>query len=389
MNKLKTDAWVLYAKGSGGDDASLFRKGVVTIEPLEGNEVLIEPIFGHWEGNMSHGLNRSPMDVCKKRRESQVVLGNSGVARVLKTGSKVTKVKEGQICVFLPNSGCNRLGYLDSAFAFGFDERGTVGMLAKQTKVTENHLVPVPENSDVPLHQWPIISVRYGTAWSNWKVSAKCYWAQVSQEDYPSPYVFGWGGGVALGELLLAKNEGFKTAMMASTDERLQVIKDMGITPVDRREFIDLKYDPGKFETDRDFRKKYFAALNTFRKIVDEITRGEGVSIFIENIGLPVYPASLRVLSRPGVISSSGWKHGMGLEVNRALECHQRHIHVFTHALHSSEGAESVSFYDKNRWWAPRDNFPIYEWEDMPQLVDDYSNGRINSYFPVYRVNPA
>jgi len=388
MNGIKTSAWVLHEKGNGADEAALFRKGTVTIEPLAANEVLVEPIFGHWEGNMSHAISREPMDVCRKRREPRVVLGNSGVVRVLETGANVTKVKEGDICVFLTNSSSNRYGYLDKVFAFGFDEPGTVGMLAKQTKVTENHISPIPKDSTVPMHQWPIISVRYGTAWSNWKVTEKCWRAQVLEGGHPAPWVFGWGGGVALGELLLAKAQGFKAAMMASTDERLKVIKEMGITPVDRRRFADLNYDPEKYESDRDYRKKYFASLSTFRKIVDDVTEGEGVSIFIENIGLPVYPASLRVLARPGVISTSGWKHGMGLDVNRGLECHQRHIHVFTHAFHASEGAEAISFYDKNSWWTPKDNFPIYNWEDIPQLVDDYSNGRIDSYFPAFRVNP-
>ena len=214
-----------------------------------------------------------------------------------------------------------------------------------------------------------------------------CLAALVTREEYPAPTVFGGGGGVALGELILAKEEGFKTAMVASIDERLEYIKNMGIIPVDRRKFPHLNYDPIKLESDRDFRKKYFASLNTFRKIVDEITQGEGVSIFIENIGLPVYPATLRVLARPGIITTSGWKYGMNLDVNRALECHYRHIHVFTHAFKFSECEECIKYADQNNW-IPQDNFSIYDWEDIPQLAHDYSNGKISSYFPAFKVNP-
>lgn len=390
MNKIKTQAWVLNDGDKEANWESLFRKEIITFDDISGTGVLAEPIYGGWETNMTHALQRDPIDVCRKRREPKVVLGNSGVVRVLKTGPGVTRVKEGDLCIFFgfsPDNRVNRFGFVDTFFAFGYDEPGTIGMLARQTPLYEHQLFPIPQNSEIPLHYWPILSVRFSTAWSNWKVASSSFRAQVSEEEYPSPWVFGWGGGVALGELLLAKEQGYNVALIASSDERLEFIKNLGIIPVDRRLFPDLQYDPGKYDTDRDYRKKYLGSLNKFRKIVDEITGSEGVSIFIENIGLPVYPATLRVLNRPGVITTSGWKEGMNLDINRAQECHCRHIHVFTHGFGLSEAHECVNYTNENNW-IPDDNIPIYDWKDIPQLAHDFSNGEISSYFPTFQVNP-
>ncbi|MGE5343970.1 MAG: zinc-binding alcohol dehydrogenase family protein [Candidatus Omnitrophota bacterium] len=386
MSKIKTEAWVFNEGEKNENWESLFKKETIFFEDVSENEVLIEPLFGGWEANMTHALDRSPLDVCKKRREPKVVLGNSGVVRVLKTGLNVKRVKQGDLCVFFAISHLNRFGYLDTYFAFGYDEPGSIGLLAKKTKVREEQLYPIPENSKVPLHNWAIVSLRYITAWSNWKTSKKCLEAVVSRKEYPAPYVFGWGGGVALGQLLLAKEEGFKVALIASSDERLDYIKNLGIIPVDRRRFADLNYDPEKYQSDNLFRKKYIASLKNFRDIVKDITEDEGVSIFIENIGLPVYPATLRVLGCPGVITTSGWKEGMNLDTVRALECLQRHIHVFTHAGRLSEGEEAMDYAEKNKW-LPQENLPIYDWEDIPQLANDYANGRISSYFPTFKIN--
>ena len=78
----------------------------------------------------------------------------------------------------------------------------------------------------------------------------------------------------------------------------------------------------------------------------------------------------------------------MNLDIVRASECHQRHIHIFTHAGKLSESEESVSYAEKNNW-IPPDDIPIYDWEDIPQLIHDYSFGKISSYFPGFQVNPV
>jgi hypothetical protein len=78
----------------------------------------------------------------------------------------------------------------------------------------------------------------------------------------------------------------------------------------------------------------------------------------------------------------------MNLDINRAWECHQRHIHVFTHALRLSEGEKCVSYALENNW-LPVEDSPIYDWEDVPQLAQDFAQKRTRSYFPTFQVNPV
>jgi NADPH:quinone reductase-like Zn-dependent oxidoreductase len=384
MKMMKTVAWTLYRGDKTNNGKSIFKKETVSFENISEKEILVEPIYGCWEANMTHAIERKPIDVCYKRGESKIVLGNAGVVRALKTGSKVKSIKEGDVCVLMAYGTLNRFGYMVTAF--GYDKSNTVGVLAKQTKVLEHHLVPIPRNSKRSLRQWPILSVRFSSAWSNWQVALKCWEAQVTREEYPSPYVCGWGGGVSLGELLLAKKAGFKVAMIASSDERLALIRRYGIIPIDRRQFMGLYYDVEKFQSDRTYKRKYYSHLKIFKKIINEITAEEGISIFIENIGSPVLDATLRILNHPGIITTTGWKDGINFEINRARECYKRHIHVFTHAFALKEGKKCVSYAEEHDW-LPVDHSPIYSWEDIPQLAQDYSDEKISSYFPVFQVN--
>jgi hypothetical protein len=190
-----------------------------------------------------------------------------------------------------------------------------------------------------------------------------------------------------LAELTLAKDLGFQTLMIASTDERLRLIEDMGITAIDRRQFAGLNYDDQKFNTDPQYRKLYRTEEKKFVDIMMEHTGGKGVDIFIDNIGTPVFRGTLRALARQGVVTTAGWKCGMEMSLLRAVECIKRHIHVFTHFARYSEGVEAISFAEANGW-IPPDNNRVYDWENIPQLALDYEQNRLDSYFPLYAVNP-
>ena len=42
--------------------------------------MLAEPLYGCWEGNMSHAVERRPIDIYRDRGEEKVVIGNAGVS---------------------------------------------------------------------------------------------------------------------------------------------------------------------------------------------------------------------------------------------------------------------------------------------------------------------
>ena len=92
MGNVTTEAWVIYAApdGSTSPQPAELKKEEFSFSDINDHEVLAEPIYGCWEANMTHALERRPIDICRYRGEEKVVIGNAGVVRVLKAGSNVS-----------------------------------------------------------------------------------------------------------------------------------------------------------------------------------------------------------------------------------------------------------------------------------------------------------
>lgn len=299
----------------------------------------------------------------------------------------MTTVEEGEFAIVFGNAVSDKHGYVIKVLAY--DAPNTMGALAKRSKMPQQCLIPIPKDSAYSLAEWGAFSGRYFTAWANWHVSLNCWRSQMPDIDPSEIYVWGWGGGVTLVELSLAKQMGCQTAMMASSDKRLQLIYELGIPPIDRRRFLNLNFDQRNYKSDAAYRASYLEAKQLFLGLVKEYTHGNGVSIFIDNIGQPVFRATLKALARQGVITTCGWKHGMKLTLMRALEAINRHIHVQTHFARYSEGLEAVKAarFAETGWMAPIANDKIYKWDEIPQLAEAYMAGQIDSYFPLFEVN--
>ena len=381
---ITTRAWVIHQseKKNGHPVPAELRQEIFSFPGIGSEEVLVEPIFGCWEGNMTHALNRSPVDICEQRREPRVVIGNAGVVRVLKTGAAVTTLSEGDLCLVFCNGVWDKYGYPSKIF--GYDAPGSVGLLAKRTKLHERQLIRVPKDSRHSLAQWAAFSLRYITAWANWKVAFGCLKVHQLNGNGLSPIVWGWGGGVAFAEAALAKLWGCRSTLISSQEERLRLISDAGIDAIDRRQFANLDY--ARCTSDPSFKDAYQEAESVFLETVKERTRGAGVSIFIDYIGSPVLRATLKALGRPGVITTAGWKQGMNLSTLRAIECMNWHVHVHTHYARYSEGEEAVAFGEEKGWVPPVDNTK-YDWDQIPQLAQDYASGKCISYFPLFQIN--
>lgn len=379
---IETDAWVLHRGPVDPEPGELVLEKF-SFPDIETDEVFAEPLFGCWEGNMTHAVLRDPIDICRRRGEAKIVLGNAGVVRILQTGSDVYRVKEGDLCVLNSVAIWDDSGYPEKILAY--DAPGTMGVLAKKIKLNASQVFPIFEGSKHSLQQWAAFPIRYATAWDNWKVAYRCWRVQMNEDNRPVPHVWGWGGGVTLGELALAKRDGCRATLIASKDERLALAHQMGINTVDRREFIDLAYDEEMFATDLSYRQNYMRAEITFLEIVRKLTDGRGVDIFIDNIGGPVHRATLKALARQGVVTTAGWKEGMHLTLTRGVECINRHMHIHTHGGRDSE---SAYYYAEETGWMPPVDDKVYGWDEIPLLAEAYANGEVNSYFPIFQVNP-
>lgn len=361
---MTTMAWVL--RRGGREATPKLTLDTIDLPPLGPEDVLARPIYGSWEANIDHALRRSPVDVCELRDEERVVLGNAGVVRVERAGANVTTVKTGDLGIVFCNGEPDEYGYPRSIF--GYDTPGSVGVLAQRTVLAQGQIIPIPPDTRLSLAQWAGFSLRYVTAWANWRVAWGCFRVQMPDIDPSEVRVWAWGGGVGLAEVLLARHEGCQTAMLTSQQSRADSLSRAGVTPIDRASFRE-----SHFEED-------------FLEAVRDHTRGRGVSIFIDNLG--VHPgATVKALGRQGVITTSGWKHRTVYPILRPLACQNRHLHVFTHYARYAEGVEAVKFAERTGW-GPTPSGLVCDWEDIPQLADDYQAGRLHDYCPVFRVDP-
>jgi NADPH:quinone reductase-like Zn-dependent oxidoreductase len=236
-----TAAWILRAgpENQPGTPGELARE-TLRLPDLTDWYTLVEPIYGSWDANISHTITRNPVDVARQRGEDSILLGNIGVVRVLRSDPGVTTIEEGNLCLLMPFGRRDEFGYAELAYAY--DAPGTLGLLAERTVVPTDLLLPLPRDSHHTPRCWTPYA-RYFTAWDNWRVAHACWRSQMGEADPGEHLVFGWGGGVVLVELELARRAGFRVAMAASTDQRLAQLTAQGIESIDQRLFPD-RADP-------------------------------------------------------------------------------------------------------------------------------------------------
>jgi NADPH:quinone reductase-like Zn-dependent oxidoreductase len=377
---MKAEAYVLYDSSSG-------KNGLVyedfEISDPQGDEIVAEPLYGAWEGNMAHSLTRRPIDICRHRGEERVIVGNAGVVRVARCGPEARAFRPGDVALIF--SGCELDTYGYPTKILGYDAPGTMGCLATRIRIREKNLIRVPKETRHTLPQWAAFSVRYITGWSNWRLAYGAYRLLVTEAQDRSPHVWGWGGGTALATLDLARRAGCRTVMLSGDDARLATIRAVGVEALDRRMFGDLAFDEAKVAVESDLRRNYMRAESAFLACVREKTGGRGAQIFVDNIGGPLVRATMRALSREGVLATCGWKEGMHVSYLRSVACIGRQQHVNTHYATYAEALDAVAYAEKHGWLPPAD-LEIYAFSDVPALAAEFAENRAGM-FPIYKVN--
>lgn len=383
---MKAEGWFIYRATDKEIEekapAKLVRETFSISGPKE-NEVVAAPLYGCWEANMGHSMKRRPVDICKFRNEEKVIIGNAGVVEIVDVGKEVKTVRPGQKAIIFCNGEEDWFGFPKSIMAY--DAPGTMGCLATLMKGTDRQFIPIPENTKYSLEQWAGFSLRYITAWSNWEIAHGTYRLSVTAHELAAINVWGWGGGVTIAELDLAKRFGARTVMLSASDERLQMIQSMGIRALDRRKYGRLNYDHDRYRSDPEYAREQRLAEEAFLEDVMEITKGRKVQIFIDMIGKPVFRVTLKALARQGVITTAGWREGMELSVVRALECIDRHQHIHTHYARFSQGWQAVAFAEGSNWLPPKPE-RVYSFDEIPTLSQDYEQGK-TEYFPIFSIN--
>lgn len=379
-----SEAWVLRRGSQESDGPGALELSIIRLPKMGDNDVLAEPLFGCWEGNMGHAVARQPVDICRLRREKEAVIGNAGVVRILRVGANVTLCKPDDICLTVPIGTQDRYGH--TVRVSGYDTPGTIGVLAKRVVWPESNVMPLPEGSKYELDRWAGFPIRYPTAWENWKMAFSVWKAQFDGNLPEKTFVWCWGGGTSLASASLARHSGCDATMVASHNSRFSEIEQMGIRGIDRRQFAALQFDAERYENDREYRIQHLQSSKAFLELVEQHTEGEGVSIFIDHLGTPMSRVTLRALGRMGIIATAGWKLGKEFAYDRPAACVSRHAFIHTHGCRRSEGSKAVAFAEEHGWLPPA-NPPVYDWLDVPRLAEEYARGEISSYFPVFKVN--
>jgi NADPH:quinone reductase-like Zn-dependent oxidoreductase len=374
------EAWFLHdaASGQRGFVRASFDPG-----PPRAGEVIAEPLYGSWEGNMSHAYEGRPIDLCQYRGEPRVIVGNAGVVRIVACGPGADRLRPGDVALIYSGCDLDRHGY--PAKIWGYDAPGTMGCLATRIRMSEDNLLALPRATRHPLRRWAAFSVRYITAWSNWSLAHRTYRLMVGPDQDPAPNVWGWGGGTTLAQLDLARRAGARTVMFSSSEARMAVIRGAGIEPVDRRRFGSLDFDEAAFAGNAEARRAYLRAEGGFLACVRELTGGRGVQIFVDNIGGPLQRATQRALSREGIVTTCGWKEGMRIQYLRAVACIGRQQQLNTHYATYAEAEQAVAFAEEHGWLPPVDDH-TYSFDDVPALAAEFAANR-TGLFPIYRVH--
>lgn len=377
-------AWFLHA-GTDDDRGKLaeLRLERFTLPDPGPGEVLAEPLYGAWEGNYHHALTRDPIDICRQRGEPRVVLGNSGVVRVLVVGEGVTDLHPGQLAMIFGAGQCDRFGYMTHAHAY--DAPGTMGCMTTRMLTSAHNLIPIPEGSRHSPAQWAVFTLRYATAWSNWELALGTFRLLVAERDLPHPNVWGWGGGTTLAELDLARRHGCRCVMLAGDPQRLARIEQTGIAPLDRRPFAALTASADAYPSPEAWKA---ARKDAERRLLAEVEARCGedrVQIFVDYIGAPVLGATLKALGRCGVLTTAGWKKGMDIHLRRAAECIQRHQHVHTHYASRAQH-DAATAYAEAHGWMPVLDEPIVPFAEIPALARRFAANQ-TGFFPVFSIN--
>jgi NADPH:quinone reductase-like Zn-dependent oxidoreductase len=156
---------------------------------------------------------------------------------------------------------------------------------------------------------------------------------------------------------------------------------------VDRRAFPDLALPARARGVDRERLARHQESSAAFQALIDDLSDGHGVAVLVDNIGEPLHKATTRALARQGVVTTCGWKAGMRIAHLRGAACIARQLHVNTHVWRLPDSPVIRDVQEATGWIAPAGSTTVADFDAVPALAADYAAGRIDSYFPLYRVN--
>ncbi len=210
------------------------------------------------------------------------ILGCEISGEVVRVGTDITKVREGQRVLVAPGLSCGRCEYCLSANESLCSEFKIVGFqsdggYAEYVKVPAENIIEISDT--LTFEEWAAVPLVFLTAWHMLKTRAALRAGE-------TVLIHAAGSGIGSAAIQIAKLSGAEVITTAGTDKKLEKASELG-------------GDYGILYLQDDFVEK-----------VREFTQGTGVDVVFEHIGPETFEKSLLCLKRGGRVVTCGATSG-------------------------------------------------------------------------------
>jgi crotonyl-CoA carboxylase/reductase len=314
-------AWVI-RQDREGEPRDAFQIEEIEVPEPGAFEVIVRVMAAGVNFNNVWAALGQPVSVFRYHPDEDHHIGGSDASGVVwKVGEGVTRWKPGDECVI----HCNQASYEDvevhgldplaapSQKIWGYET--SWGSFAQFTKVQAQQLLPKPKN--LTWEEAASYGLTYFTAY-------RMLIDQVELQAGHRVLIWGAAGGLGVFATQLCKISGAESVGVVSSDEKGELVKQLGATDfINRNEFAGMMRKGGESKEEE---KERFGVSRAFAKRVKEIL-GEAPDIVFEHVGQATFPTSVFVVRPFGKVVICGATSGFNLDFDvRYLWMRQKRI---------------------------------------------------------------
>ena len=340
-----------------GDDLSKFdisrviRLDTLELPELGPGDARLRILAVSAEHNVDHAALADTVNITELRG-GKIYPGNSAIGEVIEVGRDVRRFKAGDVVITHCNGEPDIYGYAVRIWAY--DQPDSLGWYGEEAVVGDWQIIAAPLECGLSLWEIAALPLRAPTAYHMWRRAEGIFRLKVSRERLARLNVLGFGGGVSELFLMLAIHEGHRGFFCSGSPERRAHLEQMGIVPIDQREF-------NRFAERDDVR--------AFSKRVRELTRGVGMHIVCDMLRGPVFEAGVAAHAREAVNVSAGWQLSQQIRYNSTLASVKQVTLDHTHYETIDGCVAATELY--GTVFRPTVHHEIYSFEDLPRAMHE------------------
>jgi crotonyl-CoA carboxylase/reductase len=336
-------AWVI-RQDREGEPRDAFQIEDIEVPEPSAFEVIVRVMAAGVNFNNVWAALGQPVSVFRYHPEDDHHIGGSDASGVVwKVGEGVTRWKPGDEVVI----HCNQASYEDvevhgldplaapSQKIWGYET--SWGSFAQFTKVQAQQLVPKPAN--LTWEEAASYGLTYFTAY-------RMLIDQVKLQPGHRVLIWGAAGGLGVFATQLCKIAGADSVGVVSSDEKGELIKQLGATDfINRNEFAGMMRKGGESPEQE---KERFGVSRAFGKRVKEIL-GDAPDVVFEHVGQATFPTSVFVVKPFGKVVICGATSGYNLDFDvRYLWMRQKQI-IGSHFANAWEATKANELIEQSK----------------------------------------